>query len=131
MAVLYLTGVLYDGSPATDPSVPANPRMMLEVIQGTTNQIVCRIVNPMGEPVPPVGTISMRIKQKPGDEPALAYLEGTWTPLLGPGTVVMTWPAGGMSTLPWGWYVYDVRLTKGSEMDVVVPASPFRLAPAV
>lgn len=131
MAVFYLTGVLYDGSPSTDPSVPTNPRMALDLIYGTSNQIVCRVTNPMGDPSPPVGTLSMRVKQKPGDEPALAYMEGTWTPLLGPGTAVFSWAPGYMANVPWGWYVYDVRLTNGSDVQMLIPASPFRLSPAV
>lgn len=131
MAVLYLTGVLHDGSPAIDPAVPVNPRAEIEIIQGTTNQIVCRVVNPAGAPVPPVGDLVLTVKQKPGDEPPLAQLEGTWTPLLGPGTAVLTWPATSMRFLPWGRYVYDVRLIQGAEVNMVVPASPFRLAPAV
>ena len=131
MAVLYLTGVLQDGSPATDPAVPHNPRAELEIIQGTTNQIVCRVVNPSGAPVPPVGTLTLTVKQKPGDEPALAELDGTWTPLLGPGTAVLTWAANAMRYIPWGRYVYDVRLVNGTDIDMVIPASPFRLSPAV
>lgn len=131
MAVQYLIGVLQDGSPHTDPQVPTNPRAELEVIQGTTNQLVCRITNPAGDPVAPVGVVSLRVKQKPGDEPALALLEGTWTPLLGPGTVVLSWTATTMSGIPWGRYVYDVRLTNGSDVNMVIPASPFRLSPAV
>lgn len=131
MAVLYLTGVLFDGSPAIDPSVPHNPRMELEIIQGTSNQIVCRITNPTGDPVAPVGDVILAVKQKPGDEPALAYLEGTWTPMLGPGTAVLSWPATTMRFQAWGRYVYDVRLVNGSEVNMLIPASPFRLSPAV
>ena len=130
MAVLYLTGVLYDGSPPTDPTVPPNPRTELEIIQGTTNQIVCRVVTPSGAPVAPVGTLTMTVKQKPGDE-ALAVLTGTWTPLLSPGTAVLTWTATTMRYQQWGRYVYDVKLVNGDAIDMVVPASPFRLAPAV
>lgn len=131
MAVKYLTCVLEDGSPATDPSLPLNPRVSLEIIQGTSNQIVCRIVNPSGAPVAPVGSLTMRIKQKPQDEPDLVYLEGTWTPLLGPGTAVLSWTPAYMLNNAWGWYVYDVRLTVGSEVNMLIPASPFRLAPAL
>lgn len=131
MAVFYLTGVLSDGSPATDPSVPANPRSSLEIIRGTSNQIVCRIVNPAGDPAAPVGTLTMKVKQKPSDEPALAELEGTWTPLLGPGTAVFSWTPTHMTNSSWGWYVYDVRLTVGSDVNMLIPASSFRLAPAL
>lgn len=131
MAVLYLTGVLQDGSPANDPAVPVNPRMCLEAIQGTSNQIVCRIVTPSGNPVAPVGTLTLTVKQKPGDEMSLASLEGVWTPLLGPGTAIFSWASTTMRTLPWGWYTYDVKLTNGTDVNVVLPLSPFRLAPAV
>lgn len=131
MAVLYLSGVLFDGAPATDPAVPYNPRVSLEIIQHTSNQIVCRVVNPAGVPVAPVGTLALTVKQKPGDDAALAYLEGTWAPLLGPGTAVFSWAATTMRYQPWGWYVYDVKLTNGPDVNMVVPASSFRLAPAV
>jgi len=131
MSVLYLTGVLYDGSPSNDPTVPANPRACLEIIQGTSNQIVCRIVAPSGNPIPPVGTLTLTVKQKPGDEMSLAALEGIWTPLLGPGTAIVSWPSTTMRTMPWGWYTYDVKLTNGSDVNAVIPLSPFRLAPAV
>ena len=131
MAVLYLAGVLFDGTRATDPKIPSeNPRMSLEVIQGTSNQIVCRITNPAGDPVAPVGDVILTVKQKPQDEP-LALLEGTWAPLLGPGTAVFSWATSTMRYSPWGWYVYDVRLENGESVDVVIPASGFRLAPAV
>lgn len=131
MAVLYLTGVLLDGSPATDLGVPANPRMALEVIQGTSNQLVCRITNPAGVPIAPVGDVVLTVKQKPQDEVALARLEGTWTPLLGPGTAVFSWTPTTMQYMSWGRYLYDVRVVNGGEVNMVIPASAFHLAPAV
>lgn len=131
MAVLYLAGVLFDGSPSTDPAVPLNPRMALEIIQGTSNQIVCRITNPAGVPAVPVGDLMLTVKQKPGDESALAALDGTWTPLLGPGTAVFSWTPTTMGYSPWGRYVYDVKLVNGDDVSVIIPASSFHLAPAV
>lgn len=130
MAVTYLTGVVEDGSERAI-WVPANPRVELSAIQGTTNQFVIQVVSPGGVPVPAVGELILTIKQKPQDEPALARLVGTWTPMLGAGTAILSWASTTMRDNPWGRYVYDVRLVNGSDVQVVIPASPFRLAPAV
>ena len=131
MAVLYLTGVLEDGVTPRSPDVPVNPRQELEVIQHTTNQIVMQATNPGGVPLPGIGELILTVKQKPQDEPSLARLVGTWTPMLGAGKAIFSWTAATMNSLPWGRYVYDVKLVNGSDVQVLVPASPFRLAPAV
>lgn len=131
MAVLYLSGVLEDGVTVRDPSVPINPRQSLEIIQHTTNQIVIQVTNPGGVPLPAVGELILTVKQKPQDEPALARLVGTWTPMLGAGKAIFSWTILTMRDVPWGWYTYDVRLVNGAEVNIVIPASPFRLSPTV
>ena len=131
MAVLYLTGVLEDGTTERSPLVPPNPRTALEINQHSTAQIVVRITNPANIPIPSEGTLVLAVKQKPQDEPALAQLTGTWTPLLGPGVAMFSWPKTTMQTMPWGKYVYDVKLTKDGEVNVVVPLSPLHLAPTL
>lgn len=131
MAVLYLTGVLEDGTTERSPLVPTNPRTALEIIQHSTAQIVVRITNPANIPIPSTGTLTLSVKQKPQDEPALAQLAGVWTPLLGPGVAIFSWPKTTMQTVPWGRYAYDVKLTVGTDVNVVVPLSPLHLAPAL
>ena len=130
MAVLYLSGVLEDGSNRS-PLVPVNPRAELEVIQHTSAQIIVRVTDPANMPIPSTGVMVLTVKQKPQDEMALAQLTGSWYPLLGPGVAMFSWVKTTMSTLPWGRYIYDVKLTVGAEVNVVIPASPFRLAPAL
>lgn len=130
MAVVYLTGVLDDGTPLS-PDVPANPRVELALTKGSSNQVVLRVVNPSGVPMPPVGTLTLSVAQKPGDLPLLVQLTGTWTPMLGPGTAVFGWSKTMMTDVAWGRYLYDIRLSNGEDVNFVVPASPFRLMPAV
>lgn len=131
MAVLYLIGVLEDGVTPRSPEVPENVRQELAITQATTAQVILAAMNPGGVPLPPVGELILTVKQKPQDEPALARLVGTWTPMLGAGKAIFSWTTSTMAGLPWGRYVYDVKLVNGPEVDVLVPASPFRLAPAV
>lgn len=131
MSVIHLIGVLEDGTKPIDPSVPENPRVELAIIKGTSCQIVLKAVTRSGVPVAPVGTMTLTVKQKPEDMPALAQLVGTWTPMLGAGTAVFTWAASAMRDYAWGRYVYDVKLANGAEVDVLIPASPFRLMAAV
>lgn len=130
MAVIYLTGVVEDGT-SLAASVPANPRVELALTQGSSNQVVMRVVTSGGVPVPPVGVLTLTVAQKPGDFPPLAQLTGTWTPMLGPGTAVFGWAKSTMLGNAWGRYLYDVRLSNGEEMSFVVPSSPFRLMPAI
>ena len=131
MAVLYLTGVLEDGTTVRSPSVPVNPRAEREIIQHSTAQVVVRITNLAGVPIPSEGTLKLVVKQKPQDGEELASLTGAWTPELGPGVAIFSWTPTTMNYSPWGRYIYDVKLTVGSDVNIVVPASPFRLAPAV
>ena len=131
MAVLYLWGVLEDGTTIRSPAVPANPRAELSIIQHSSAEVVLRITNPAGLPVDSTGTVMLTIKQKPQDGETLASLTGAWAPELGPGVARFTWLPATMNYNPWGRYIYDIKLTVGSEVNYVVPASPFRLAPAV
>lgn len=131
MAVMYLLGVLEDGVTERAFGVPVNTRQELSIIQATSAQIVLNAVNPAGVALPAVGDLVLTIKQKPQDEPALARLEGTWTPMLGAGKAIFSWSRTTMAGLPWGRYVYDVRLVNGEEVNMLIPASPFILAPAV
>lgn len=131
MAVIHLIGVLEDGTKPIDPSVPENPRVELAITKGTSTQLVLKAVTRSGVPLAPVGTMILTVKQKPEDAPALAQLTGTWTPMLGAGTAVFAWATSNMRDYAWGRYVYDVRLENGSEVNVLIPASPFRLTPMV
>ena len=131
MSVHYLSGVLEDGITSRSPLVPVNPRTSLEIIQHSSAQIIVRITNPANVPVPSTGAVVLTVKQKPQDEPALAQLAGVWTPLLGPGVAIFSWPKTTMQTVPWGRYAYDVKLTVGTDVNVVVPLSPLHLAPAL
>jgi hypothetical protein len=131
MAVLYLSGVLEDGTTPRSPLVPVNPRTELEIIQHSSAQIIVRITNPANVPVPSTGTVVLTVKQKPQDGEALAQLAGTWVPSLGPGVALFSWTPATMSTPPWGRYTYDIKLTVGTEVNYIVPASPFRLSPAL
>jgi len=130
MAVLYLTGVLEDGTPRS-PAVPVNPRAELSVIHRSRAQVVIRIAHTAGVPIPSEGTLTLTVKQKPQDESALALLTATWTPELGMGVAMFSWTPTTMNFSPWGRYVYDVKLVNGDAVDFVVPASPFRLEPAL
>lgn len=131
MAVFYLAGVLEDGTTPRSPLVPVNPRAELEIIQHSSAQIIVRITNPANVPIPSTGTVVLTVKQKPQDGEALAQLTGTWVLSLGPGVAMFSWTPATMATPPWGRYAYDVKLTVGSEVNYVVPVSPFRLAPAL
>ncbi len=66
MAVLYLSGVLEDGSNRS-PLVPVNPRAELEVIQHTSAQIIVRVTDPANMPISSTGTMVLTVKQKPQD----------------------------------------------------------------
>ena len=131
MAVIYMTGVLEDGTTPRAAWLPVNTRAELALIQATSSQLVIQVTNPGGVPVPAVGELILTIKQKPQDEPALVRLVATWTPMLGAGTAIFSWTSTTMRDSAWGRYVYDVRLVNGSEVNMVIPASPFRLEPAV
>lgn len=130
MAVLYLSGVLENGI-TRSPLVPVNSRMELEIIQHSSAQIIVRVTDPANMPIDSTGTLVLTVKQKPQDEMPLAQLTGSWYPLLGLGVAMFSWAKTTMNTLPWGRYIYDVKLTVGAEVNVVIPASPFRLAPAL
>lgn len=131
MSVHYISGVLEDGTTPRSPLVPVNPRTSLEIIQHSSAQIIVRITNPANVPVPSEGAVVLTVKQKPQDGEALAHLTATWVPSLGAGVALFSWTTSTMSTPPWGWYTYDVKLTVGTDVNFVVPASPFRLAPAL
>lgn len=131
MAVIFLTGVLEDGSTLA-PTVPVNPRVELAVTQGTTTQVFVRITNRAGVPVTDGPQATLRVKQRPGDGVSLVQLSGVWAPLMGgPGVVVFSFTPEMFSTAPWGRYVYDVTLDDAGVINKVIPASPFVLRPAV
>lgn len=129
MAVTYLTGVVEDGSPMRPSTLPQNLRQSLEITQGETTQVIVRVMTSGGVPVTE-GDLMLAVAKAPGDQLLLA-LPGAWVPSLGPGTAVFTIAAGALSLAPWGRYIYDVKLTRGSAVDFIVPASPFLLQPAV
>lgn len=131
MAVIFLTGVLEDGSTLA-PTVPVNPRAELAVTQGTTTQVFVRITNRAGVPVAGGSAATLRVKQRPGDGISLVQLSGVWAPLLGgPGVVVFSFTPEMFATAPWGRYVYDITLDDSGVVNKVIPASPFVLRPAV
>lgn len=131
MAVLFLTGVMEDGTELA-PTVPANPRVELAIPQGGTTQVFVRVTNRAGVPVTGEPAATLRVKQRPGDGISIAQLTGTWAPLWGgPGVVVFTFTPEMFSSVPWGRYVYDVTLDAAGVINKVIPASPFVLQPTV
>lgn len=129
MAVVYLTCVLEDGVTPRHPLVPSNVRTTLEVTQGTTTQVVVRVLNPGGAPVGD-GTLQLTVARGPYEQP-LAALAGTWAAWLGIGVAIFSVVPSTFAGVEWGRYVYDVKLTRGAAVDTVMPASPFVLAPAL
>lgn len=129
MAVTYLTCVLEDGVTPRHPLVPVNVRTTLEVQQGGTTQVICRVLDPGGVPVTD-GDLELTVARAPGELP-LAQAEGAWTPYLGLGVAIFTLLPGAFSQTAWGRYLYDVKLTRGVAVDIVMPASPFVLQPSV
>lgn len=131
MAVVYLTGVLEDGSTPA-PDVPANPRELLAVTQGTTTQVFVRCVTRGGVPLEGGPSMILRVKQQPGDEPALAQVTGTYSPLSGPGVWVFTFTPTMFQGVQWGRYLYDVTRSDINEgTNRLIQASPFLLRPAI
>lgn len=128
MAVVYLTGVLEDGS-TPSPAVPANPRELLAVTQASTTTVFLKCVTRSGVPVTS-GTLTLRVKQKPGDE-ALATLPGTWVPLVGPGVASFTFTPTMFAGVQWGRYLYDIALWQDGVVNRLIEASPFLLRPAI
>lgn len=129
MAVTYLTCVLEDGVTPRHPLVPLNVRTTLEYAQGSTTQVICRVLNPGGVPVTE-GALQLTVARGPGELP-LAQLSASWAPYLGLGVAIVSFLPTTLALVPWGRYVYDVRLTRSGAVDFVMPASPFVLQPAV
>lgn len=130
MAVVYLTGVLEDGA-TPDPAVPANPRELLAVTQGTSTQVFVRCVTRGGVPLPAEGAITLRVKQQPGDVVPVAQLVGVWSPLTGPGVAVFSCLPATFAGAQWGRYLYDVTLDRAGVVNRLLQASPFLLRPAI
>lgn len=130
MAVVYLTGVLEDGSTPA-PGVPLNPRELLAVTQSTTTQVFVRCVTRGGVPLEEGPTMTLRVKQRPGDEPALASVLGTYAPLTGPGVWVFTFLPTMFQGVQWGRYLYDVTRSDAEATNRLIQASPFLLRPAI
>lgn len=130
MAAVYLTGVLEDGS-APDPAVPANPRELLAVTQGTTTQVFVRCMNRGGVPLTAGPAMTLRVKQRPGDADTIAQLTGIYAPLTGPGVWVFTFTPTMMQGVQWGRYLYDVTRSDAEATNRVIQASPFLLRPAI
>lgn len=128
MAVVYLTGVLEDGTQPRPRTLPINNRQTLTVTQGQTTQVIVKVTTTSGVPVTS-GALTLRFGQAPGD--LLGGLAGEWAPLLGPGTAVFTIQAGTLVLLNWGRYIYDIELVQSGARNFIVPASPLVLAPAV
>ena len=129
MAVTYLTGVVEDGTMPRPRTLPQNLRTTLEIAQGQTTQVILRVLTASGVPVTE-GALLLAVAKAPGDA-LLISRAGVWVPSLGAGVAVFTLEANALSLAPWGRYIYDVKLTRGSVVDLVVPASPFVLHPAV
>ena len=131
MAVVYLTGVLEDGTALAD-GVPQNPRASLTVTQGVSTQVLLRCVTSSGVPLPTSGVTTLTVKKRPQDGTPLVQLTGSWSAMLiGPGIAVFTFPANALTALEWGRYIYDIKLVADGATNVLVPASPFQIAPAL
>lgn len=129
MAVTYLTCVLEDGVTPRHPLVPVNVRTTLEYAQGSTTQVICRVLDPGGVPVT-TGTLQLTVARGPGELP-LAQLSAAWAPYLGLGIAIASFVPTTLADVPWGRYIYDIKLTSSGTVNVVMPASPFVLQPSV
>lgn len=129
MAVVYLTGVLEDGTQPRPKTVPANTRQTLAVTQGASTQIVLQVTTAAGVPVTD-GDLQLRVRLAPGDEPLL-LTPGIWQPMLGAGMAMFAILPTNFQGYQWGRYIYDVKLDRDGDVNFVVPASPFVLQPAV
>lgn len=129
MAVTYLTCVLEDGVTPRHPLVPINVRTTLEYAQGSTTQVICRVLDAGGVPVTE-GDLELTVARGPGELP-LARLDASWAPYLGLGIAIVSFVPATLAAVSWGRYVYDIKLTRGAAVDIVMPASPFVLQPAV
>jgi len=132
MAVIYLTGVLEDGTTVRSPAVPSNPRVALELTQDCSATLRLTVVNPAGVPVPSTGTLALTIKKRPQDIPAVAIISGAWDGSAGPGVAQFDIPPSALHGYEWGRYCYDIRLSQGAgTQNLVIPTSPLQLLPAV
>lgn len=131
MAVIYLTGVLEDGTTVRDPAVPVNPRVALELTQECSARIRLTVTNPAGVPVPSSGSLILTVKKRPQDIPALATVSGSWDGSFGPGVAQFDVSPTTLRGLEWGRYCYDIRLSQGGTQNLVIPTSPLQLLPAV
>ena len=132
MAVIYLTGVLEDGTRRDEMLVPANPRTTLELTQDCSTTIRLTVVNPAGVPVPSTGTLLLTIKKRPQDQPAIVAISGAWDGSSGPGIAQFDITPNALHGYEWGRYCYDIRLSQGAgTQNLVMPTSPVLLMPAV
>lgn len=132
MAVVYITGVLDDGTTVQDPAVPTNPRVALSLTQGCSTTLRLSIVNPAGVPVPSTGTLVLTVKKRPQDYPPLATIAGAWDTSAGAGIAQFDIAPTTLQGSEWGRYCYDIRLSQGpGTQNLVIPTSPLLLLPAV
>lgn len=130
MAVVNLIGVLEDGTRLV-PGVPENPRAALQITQDSATIVRVSITNPAGVPVDSTGTLTLTVKKRPQDIPALLQVAGTWATTLGQGIAEFGFATTALRHVEWGRYCYDVRLAVGGDSNLVIPTSPLLLQPAV
>lgn len=131
MAVVYLTGVLEDGTTVRSPAVPTNPRVALELTQDCSATLRLTVVNPAGVPVPSTGTLIFTVKKRPQDQPPLLSLTGQWDGSGGPGIAQFDIAPTALHGCEWGRYCYDIRLSQAGTQNLLIPTSPLLLLPAV
>jgi len=140
MPTFTLVGVLEDGS-VRAPTVPTNPRAPLRVTQGSSVDLIVKVVTSSGVPVDLAtfmgvnGRIVLTVKRHDYGvfgTPAAIQSVGTVDPLLGPGSAKFTITPNQTRLLEPGVFAYDIWLEDGSgRREPVLPTSPFHLEPAV
>lgn len=122
--VLYLEGLLPDGSPAA-AGVTLNPRKALSLGVGQDASLRLTVRTPSGEAVPLAAPAALVLTvKKVAVGPVLFQRVPTVLPS-GQAEFAVT-PADTRYLEP-GQYVYDVWLTLGGKRDAVVPLSPLHL----
>lgn len=133
MTVVYLTGVLNDGS-AYHPSVPKDPSKTIAVYKGIGTTISLSVIYPNGSPVDLTNRrIVLTVRRSTLDDEVILQTDGSiaWgneaknkADILIAGILTRTWEGTK--------YVYDIWcLEESGDIEVVVPTSRLFLSPSV
>lgn len=138
MTAIQLTGVVENGAPWYEPTVPQTPEVAISVWRGASTSIGLRVVTRDGLPVDlgadPETRVVFSVKKNTA---FFEYAFQTDAQILAPasdGRAVFLIPPEAFSLQDPGSFVYDIWMlrTLGSvaERIPVVPTSPFRLLPS-